>query len=92
MNAMRVVRQCAYTDSNSEVNLRNKRLELKGIVFKWLCRTSGIRTVDCVEMFNDVRNTNTRCSADRKSDVVCLVHNMKVENVLRRISHARNGN
>jgi hypothetical protein len=92
MNAMCVVRQCSYTDSNSAVNLGNKRLELKGTVFKWLCRTSGIRTVHCVEMFNDVRNTNMRCSANRKSGIVCLVHNMKVENVLRRISNDWNGN
>jgi hypothetical protein len=42
-----------YTDSDIEVNWGIKRIEPKGTVFKWLCRTSGIRTVvsRCLTMY-----------------------------------------
>jgi hypothetical protein len=87
---IRCVWQCSYTDSNSEINLGIKRLELKGTVFKWLWRTLGIRLVDCVEMFNDVRNTTYGISkGNRISHVSCKTGKWK--NVLRRISHVRNG-
>jgi hypothetical protein len=53
--------------------------------------TWGIRMVDCVEMFNDVRNTNIHSTAKRKSSVLCLVQDTMVEFHIRRTSHVRIG-